>query len=745
MQNTFAAGELSPALMSRVDLPQYAAGCRALRNFIVHSTGAISNRPGTKFIAEVKDSSKKVRLVRFVFSTTQAYVIEFGNLYCRFYKDDGQIVRWSHFSGITPVEIATPYTEADLPKLKFAQSADVLFIAHPNYAPRALTRYSHTNWVIEAINFKNGPFMLANLDSAKKLTPSATSGEITLTSNFDLFDAKHVGALFEINHYIEARTTSGFLDKEVSVWPMTIRGQGSWRLVTHGEWAGEFHISRSFDGGSTWQKIRSYSGNKDKNYDITGEENGTFMLRITSDITEGMLNFSMTIDEHIHHGVVKIKSVTDARNATATVVTALGDTATTDNWAEGSWSDYRGWPSVVGFFEDRLCFAANANEPQTIWMSQTSDYDNFGISNPMVDTDRLTINLVSRDVQNIRWMIDLGDLLTFTNNAIWTVGAAQDAALTPSTVGQKRQDAHGSADVEPVAAGNEAIYLQTHGTRLRRVYYSFESYGYKSTDLSIFASHLLSPEIVDLDYQREPDSIVWMVRSDGVLIGMTYVPEYEMAAWHRHDTDGEFENICVLPVDGYDELWAVVKRTIGGQTVRYIERFAQRKKSTDSKDWFFVDSGLSYEGNPADEFSGLDHLEGKKVAILADGAALDQQTVTNGEITLPVSASNVHIGLPYVSEVAPMGFVAQLETGTTQAMPIQIQDAVYRFENSLGGNIGPEQDWVDVIDLGATPFTGLYRFTIPTQHKVDGTIWYKQDKPLPVTIIAILPEVSAGG
>ena len=740
MQNTFAAGELSPALMSRIDLPQYAAGCRTLRNFIVHSHGAISNRPGTRFVAAVKDSSKKVRLVRFVFSTTQAYVIEFGDLYCRFYMDGGQIV-----SGGVPVEIVTPYKEADLPNLKFAQSADVLFIAHPNYAPRALTRYSHYDWTMEAITFKNGPFMLANLDGTKKLTPSAKTGNITLTSSFDLFDAKHVGALFEISHFVEAQTTSGaFL--ESGSWPETVQGQGGWRLVTHGTWAGEFKIDRSIDGGSTWQKIRSYSGNKDKNYDVTGEESGSFTLRVSAtSLTDGTLYLALTIDEHIHHGIVKITGVNNARSASAKVVTALGGTTATDNWAEGSWSDYRGWPSVVGFYEDRLCLAANANEPQTVWMSQTSDYEDFGISNPMVDTDRLTINLVSRDVQNIRWMIDLGDLLTFTSSAIWTVGAAQDSPLTPSSIGQKRQDAHGGADVEPVAVGNEAVYLQTQGTRLRRVGYSFESYGYKSTDLSIFANHLLSPNVVDLDYQQEPDSIIWMVRGDGALIGMTYVPEYDMAAWHRHDTDGYFENICVIPAEGYDELWAVVRRSSGGQTVRYIERFTHRKKSSDSKDWFFVDCGLSYDGIPADEFSGLDHLEGKKVAILADGVALAEQTVTGGKVTLADPASKVHIGLPYVSEVAPMGFVAQLESGTTQAMPIQLQDAVYRFEDSLGGKIGPEKDWMDEIDLGVSLFTGLYRFTIPSQYQVDGTLWYKQDKPLPVTIIAIMPEVNAGG
>jgi len=753
IQASFAAGELAPALQSRTDLQQYAAALRTCRNFYVRGTGALSNRPGTLYVADTKDGAPG-RLVGFRFSADQSYVIEFGDYYAYFYTDGGQIVDGDGY----PIEIETPYKFDELKDLKFAQSADMLFIVHPAHAPRVLVRYSHSVWTLEQIDFKKGPFMLANVDDAKKITPSGKTGSITLTANVDIFDVLHVGASFQLGHWTAANKINGKATPSEFGTSASIACQESWRLSTHGTWTGAFDIERSTDQGETWKVHRSYTASSDKNFDVTGDEQGmACLLRLRfTELGSGQCDYTLLVDGHIRYGIVRITAVTDARNAVADVIEPLGDTDPTEDWAEGSWSDFRGWPSVVGFYQDRLCFANTATEPQTIWMSQTSDYMNFAVSNPITDTDRLVFNLASRDVQTIRWMVDLGDLLVLTDTAVWSIGA--DGALTPTNAAQKKQDNHGAANVEPVAVGNQCLYAQTQGTRLRAVAYSFETAGYRGDDLSLLAAHLMETyRIIDMAFCQEPDPIIWMLREDGILLGLTYVPEQSIIAWHQHATHGKIESICAIPGDGYDELWAIVDRSApipdggitpmatGGDDGRRVERFAMRKPTDDPASWHFVDCGMIYDGVPVDHFTDLWPLDGKEVAILADGKIVPRQTVQGGEITLPFAASNVHIGLPYTSDMAPMGLSADLQDGTMQSRLLQVTGVSIRLQDAIGGKIGPDTARLDRIDTGAGLFTGLIKARIASDYIIGATVWYRQDDPVPVTLLALLPEVTIGG
>jgi hypothetical protein len=743
---------------SRTDLQQYAAALRTCRNFYVRGTGAVSNRPGTLCVAATKDGEPG-RIVGFKFSADQSYVIEFGQNYARFYTDGGQIID----NNGNPIEIETPYSFDDLSRLKFAQSADMLFIVHPDYAPRVLVRYSHSSWVLDQLDFKKGPFMLANVDDAKKITPSGRTGEITLTANFDIFNVKHVGALFQLGHWTAAYKISGKATSTSFGISASIACQESWRLSTHGTWTGAFDIERSTDQGTTWKVHRSYTASSDKNFDVTGDEQGmSCLLRIRfTELSSGQCDYTLLVDGHIRYGIVRITAVGDSNNALAEVIEPLGDTDPTEDWAEGSWSNYRGWPSVVGFYQDRLCFANTATEPQTIWCSQTSEYMNFAVSNPVTDTDRLVFNLASRDVQTIRWMVDLGDLLVFTDTAIWSIGA--DGALTPTNAAQKKQDNYGAANVEPVIVGNQCLYAQTQGTRLRAVSYSFESAGYRSDDLSLLAAHLTETyRIIDMAFCQEPDPIIWMLREDGVLLGLTYVPEQGIIAWHRHDTRGKIESICAIPGDGYDELWAIVDRSAtmpessitpmaaGGDGGRRVERFAMRKPTDDPASWHFVDCGMIYDGAPTDLLSDLWLLDDKEVAIVADGNVLPRQTVQGGKLTLPFAASNVHVGLPYVADMAPMGLSADLQDGTIQSRLLQVTGVFLRLQDTIGGKAGPDTERLDRVDIGSVGefislFSGLVKAQISSDYIIGATVWFRQDEPLPATVLAMLPEVTIGG
>lgn len=743
IQPSFAGGEFAPSLYGRVDLQKYSIGCKTVRNFIIHKHGGASNRPGTKFIAETKYSNKKARLVPFEFSTVQAYVIEFGDKYCRFYMNGAQILDEND----DPYEIQTPYSAEDLFLLKFAQSADVLYIVHPNYHPRVLIRYGHDNWELRLFENQNGPFMMANIDTESTITASGVTGDVTLTATKDIFHEGQVGGLFKISHFQEGQAASGsFSSTGVSA---TIKVYSVWRLITHGTWTGKIRLEQSFDNGTTWKAMRTYSSNDDYNVTTSDTINTPCLLRLNCfSHSSGTISYDLTADPYEHDGIVKITGVTDSKTAAATVLKELASTAATDNWAEGAWSDYRGYPSCVTFYFDRLLFGGTYAEPQTFWASQTGDYTNFGTSFPLADTDAITLTLLSRKVNKIQNMVDIGELIVLTSNAEWKITPTNGIFSPISLPNAQCQSYGGSSAVEPVVIGSRAIYAQPMRTSIKDIGYSFETDSYLGDEISIFANHLLQNNVVvEMAYQQEPDSIIWIVRDDGVLLGVTYLREQQVLAWHRHDTDGQFESICTIPGTSHNELWTIVKR--GDK--RFVELFAERPVSDDVMDYFLVDCGLTYEGEPVTEVYGLDHLEGKEVAVIADGNVLPRKTVTDGSIVLDYPAKKVHVGLPYVSEFSPLNIEFQTNTGTLQGKKIKVARAVIRFEKSRGGWLGTDPDrlteFIQRTSAGEHIPLKSYDHEMPLQsgYKAGNSVFFRQVDPLPVTILAVIMKVDVGG
>jgi hypothetical protein len=369
IQPSFAGGEFAPSLWARVDLQKYATGTKTLKNFIVHPHGGASSRAGMKYIATTKDSTKQARLVPFEFSSVQAYVIEFGNLYCRFYMDGGQII-----SGGVPYEIVTPYLEADLPDLKFAQSADVLYICHPDHAPQTLTRLSHTSWTLAAYDYSGGPFQLSNLGTTTLAISNAAVGTgRTLTASASFFSSSMVGALFQLRHNVPGGSIAqAFTATGTSA---SIKCGDTWRILTHGTWTAKFKIEQSIDGGSNWTELRNFSGTNDFNANTFGEVDGNSLIRINCySYTSGTLNIDLTSDPYDQAGIAKVTAYTDTTHVTASVITEIGGTTAVTDWAEGSWSPLRGYPACCTFYGDRLCFASTDTEPQTMWFTETGNY-----------------------------------------------------------------------------------------------------------------------------------------------------------------------------------------------------------------------------------------------------------------------------------------------------------------------------------------------------------------------------------
>lgn len=645
IQPSFAGGEFAPTLYSRVDLQRYGTGLRKALNAFIHPHGGASNRAGIHYIASTKDHLKKAIVVSFEFSTTQAYVIEFGHLYARFYKDGGQII-----SG-TPVEVVTPYTEDDLARLKFRQSADVLYIMHPLYNTRTLTRTSHTSWTMGLFVNKNGPFMLQNITTTTinpaprtwltgtvyavgdfVSTDSTTTYQcviahtagtfstdlaaerwvlssrviggtlLTLTASAATFNALHVGALWQVIHEMPSQKVSTTLSTSPAVINSTpIICGATWRFTSTGTWTGFIYVEKSIDAGATWTLLRTTEVNIDT-FGSTGEEQCLIRVRRSSGIATpenptwtGSAVTILSSDEFDWYGVVKITAFTST-----TVVTATAEAYTLYNfpvktWAEGSWSDYRGYPHTATFYQDRLCFGPTDSEPQTAWLSKTSNFTDFGRSRPLVDSDGITTRLPSQKVNIIKNLVSLGDILALTSSEDWII-TSSTGVMTPTTANARPQGFRGSSGVEPVTIGSRCIAVQPMGQTMRDLAFSLEADGLTGENISVVSSHLFEGHtIVSMAYAQEPDSLVYAVRSDGKMLTLTYLREQEVLAWTLHETDGSFESVCTIPGNGYNEVWAVVKRTVGGATKRFIERFARRMASTDPRQQFFVDSGLSLD------------------------------------------------------------------------------------------------------------------------------------------------------
>ncbi len=712
IQPSFSGGEISSSLGYRTDLQRYFTACKSLKNFIVHPHGGTSNRPGTEYIASTKDSSKKSRLIGFEFSTEQAYSIEFGDQYCRFFMNGAPIL----LNGV-PYEISTPYLEADLPLIKYTQSADVLYLVHGKYAPRTLSRYGHTNWVLELFDNTNGPYMRTNI-SATTITPSAAAGTITLTASADLFVPSHVGTWWRIGD----ANDDGFYGC-VKVTAYTSPTVVTAKVMST--------LTNSVTTAPAWKSGQSYKANTYVQYK-------SYVYRCL-----------------VHHysgdGSTDNPIIVPTDTSYWSQYGPITITSPTTNWAEGAWSDCRGWPETVMFCQDRLMFGSSKSSPNGYWTSETGNYNSFIRHEPLEDTDGITQYLTSRKVNAIRNMVDLGDILALTSDSEWHIGpGSSDGAIKPTALKQNCDGHSGCSTADPVVIKNRVIYVQPMGTIIQDMGYTYESDGYTGDDVSIFASHLFKGKtVVEMAYQQEPDHIIWILLNDGSAVAMTYLKEQQILACTPISTDGKYESLCIIPGDGYDEVWFLINRDGN----RCVERLPNRLTSSDPADCTFLDSWLKYEGAPAEEISGLDHLEGKTVKALADGYVFENLTVTNGKITLPRESSKVCIGLPYISEFESLNVDFQTNNGTIQSQYIKISSVTFIFEDTRGGYVGTDfNHLVEVPQYSGQP-TGTpiplqswnFTFTPTSGYVKGGRVCYRQVDPLPVTILAIIPDVTIGG
>lgn len=413
-----------------------------------------------------------------------------------------------------------------------------------------------------------------------------------------------------------------------------------------------------------------------------------------------------------------------------------------------------GYPGAVTYFEQRRCFAGTGPQPQNFWMTRSGTESSLTYSIPSRADDAIAYRIAAREVNTIRHMVPLANLVLLTNSAEWRVAPVNSDVITPQTTSARAQSFVGANNVQPAVVNNNLIYIAARGGHARELSYSWQANGYITGDLSLRAPHLFDTyEVVDMAYAKSPYPICWCVSSNGVLLGLTYVPEQQVGGWHHHDTDGVFESVAVVTEGSEDVLYAIVRRVIGGVSRRYVERMATRLFS-DPADAFFVDAGATYSGDPVMALSGLDHLEGKTVNILADGAVAPQRVVTGGAVTLDQPASKIQVGLPIVADLQTLPLAMQIDPAYGQGHAKNVNKVWLRVNQSSGIFAGPDADHLVQYKqrtnepYGTPPAlrSGEIDITLtPSWTNAGGQILVRQSDPLPMTIVSLNMEVAVGG
>lgn len=760
LKPSFAAGELSPAMYGRTDIAKYDVGAAKLENFIVLRYGGVQNRAGTKYLATTAGNKKAV-LLPFRYNVEQNFIIEITAGKIRFYTQGALVTKDG-----APYEITNNYSEDELDTIKYTQSADVMFLVQPNHPPATLTRYANDNWTFERMDITGGPFADSELtaESATTITASATTGNVTLTASADIFTADMVDNLIALTHFVDSDYKKGTPSANGTNLIVSVLPHSSVYVESFGFWDGNFTLEKYDRLTGQWVKIRSQSGNRSQNYNLTEENDSDEITqyRVTStefntDVWSGeneQQRGYITIQAfgNDYTGHVLITGYTSATQVTGTVKKQLASTEATKDYQFASWSQKNGFPTCAGFFEDRLVFAGSKAEPQTFWASKTGDYYNFGTSIPALDNDAITATLNGGQMNGIKAIIAFGEMILLTAGGEYKV-TGNGKPITGENVLSQAQEYRGISDVLPVTVGSRIVYLQQQGNLIRDLAYSYDIDKYTGDDLNLLAAHLFERhKITSMTYQQTPNSIVWCTRDDGVLLGLTYLKEQDVYAWHQHSTaHGKFINVCAISGPQEDELYCVVER----EGNYYVERMVAREASAEPEDQYFVDSGITVSGNTkTNEVTGLDHLEGLEVAILADGNVQPLQTVTDGKITLKRAYSKIHVGLPIHAEMQTLPLEFNAEDGTFMSRKKRVSALMAMFKDSRGGlygiGDGPKNEfkwrstekWGEPIAL----FTGKKKMPVPQANWNETVmVTISQEDPLPLTILSLVPQIEAGG
>ncbi len=621
VKTTFTAGEVAPELLGRGDLRAYDNGAMKLRNLFIHPTGGVSRRSGLRHIDTIPGQG---RLIAFEFNTQQTYLLVITDFKIHIYLD-----------GVKITELSTPWSNEQIPQIAWTQSADTLLLTHSETPPKKLVRLSASNWELQDWSFFTDKGISYQpyykfADSEVTLTPSGTSGTISLTSSSDIFTSGHIGTKLKF---------------------------------------------------------------KGIQCDIIAYDSPTVV--------------------------------------TVTLQSTLTDTSPSIDWQEQAFSPVRGYPITVAFHQDRLVIGGSRDLPNRIWFSKSGNLFNFDLGTGL-DDESIEFALLSDQVNAIRGIFSGRHLQVFTSGAEWMVTGDP---LTPQTVQLKRQTRIGSVIeryIPPVDIDGATLFMSRNKQEIREFLYTDVEQAYQSTDLSLLSRHLIiDPIDQDFDQKRR---LLFIIRGDGKFATLTNYRAEQVAAWTLHETDGLVKSVTIVGEDVY----LLIDR--GG--IYSIEQFDNNLN---------LDAALSGTAtNPTATWSGLNHLENRKVTAVGDGIVYTDLTVTSGQVTLPEAVSNVEIGLPYTHIIEPLPPSTISEAGGGRM--VRLIEAIFRIKDTsaLRLDIGRGMNDVPLRETGeatlGTPspsITGDIRVkSIGWQPELTSPLWkIEQNIPLPFTLLSVITEI----
>lgn len=746
IQTNFSAGEFSTAAAARKDIARYPNAAKFLENVLPRTLGGLDKRAGTEFLGSTKNIADKARLVPYIITEDEAYMLEFGDHYMRVWKTNGALVNGSE----DPFELSNAFDEEHTQEFDYAQDDESMWFFHQELHPRHLKFYAEDEWTMGPVTFKSKPFSEQGDYPEIGLTLSDATEGIgrTATAASAYFLDADIGRAITWKAgiaVITARADSTHVTVDINV-------EFSDTTIPAGEWNLDVSPQATLTPGA----IDPVGATTTLTLDKDGWRAGDVGKYVKA-----------------NSGLLKISAYTSPTVVNATIIKALSALVAAPGLAwtleDVSWSERNGYPRTGVIHDQRLCVAGTITKPNTVWGSKPGEPTDFTLGVLDNDAFEYTIGTGGNRTNRIGYLASARVLLALTYGGEYSLHGGVEKPITPTSIQIKAQTSHGCKNIRPLQVAAETIFAQRSGQKLRAMGFRYEEDRFKALDLGTLSGHLSSKGIAGFCFQEEPDPVIWVWLENGEVVSITLDRDLDIIAWAHHKTDGAVEWMATIPSGDYEQVWMIVRRRVNGELVRYVERFQESWYpiyGTELPDpdafppeeypfnWgFMLDCAVSAEWDESDDgtetWINLGHLESETVHCIADGAYLGEFTVVDGQITLPRKARKVLIGLLFLPTIRLLRPEIPTNTGTSSGAALSTYEFTVNVRNTIsltvngeellpGRRVGP-----DAFDVPPEPYTG--------EKKVPMLGWNKynteqpeisQAAPMPFSLLTVTRAVT---
>lgn len=742
--SSFSSGVISPRLLGNTESSSYLTGLSEGRNFLVGNYGFLTSRGGTQYINEVKASATKSYLIPLVYPNQDSYMLEFTTNKIRFYKNKAVILDMG-----LPYEVTTTYAVADIPNIRYVRVFDSVYIVCAGYPVKKLQRISDTNWTFGDVTFDEPAWQEEN-DTTKTLTFSAVTGSgVTCTASAATFAATDVGR--------HIRFKSGPDDEDGLLY------------ISPGAAQKFFDIGFSPRTSSTVEVFRIESTGARTELTFNAGVLGANEFKITSGQVEiaAALTAGQTLLVQRKYtstgqwGYAIITGYTSSTVVTVTIINQIGGTNPSVYWKLGAWSATTGYPTKITFYQQRLWFASTTAQPNAVWASGIQDFENFSEDDVFNFGTPIASSSISAEIDgigSINWIGISGDVLLVGGDGLKSIGKGGAVIAGNDILPVRPESSILVKNMDAISTKNEIIFAENAGKFLHSAMFDFQSNSFNTVNLNTLSDQLFEVSgIKKIVFSENPYPIIWILKNDGTLVAMTYDKTLKVIGAMDQviaGTNCEVEDIGVIPSTSESQVWMIVKRTIDGGTKRYIECLDFHFYNDTIEESKFVDSFLVYSGTAATTISGLDHLEGETVHIIADGGVVEGKVVTSGEIILDTAAEYVIIGLRPSRYLVGCPVAVGTGSGTTRGSEAKVRKLVVDlFETascklSVDGEEGVDINFRGTDFVGLQPnelYSGVKEEHIENDYSTDLKWRIDEVSGLPCTIRSVIVKLEVSG